>query len=134
MRAIYSGKLRCELTTPIRGEIEVKADGVPGSQAWFGELGEADVRVVPLKDVDLNSARAGDEQQCARRRIGRGHPADGARRQPSAAGPIPARRDAGRQRELGPAGGVFPGGPRLAWLLIRCSLSGAGRHAFARYP
>ena len=55
MKAIYSGELRYELTTPLSGEIDVRADGVPGSQAWFGDLGEVDARIVPLQDVDLNT-------------------------------------------------------------------------------
>lgn len=55
MKAIYSGELRYELTTPLSGEIDVRADGVPGSQAWFGDLGEVDARIVPLQNVDLNT-------------------------------------------------------------------------------
>jgi hypothetical protein len=64
MKAIYSGELRYELTTPLSGEIDVRVDGVPGSQAWFGDLGEVDARIVPLQDVDLNARSWGRAAAC----------------------------------------------------------------------
>jgi hypothetical protein len=51
----YASDARYELAIPVRGEIDVRADGVPGSAWWFGELREADVSVVPLQDVDLKT-------------------------------------------------------------------------------
>ena len=44
-----------ELATPVRGELDVRADGVRGSQRWFGDLGSVDVIVVPLQRVELNT-------------------------------------------------------------------------------
>ena len=44
-----------ELATPVRGAIDVKADGVPGSQTWFGDARSVDVGVVPLQNVELNT-------------------------------------------------------------------------------
>jgi hypothetical protein len=55
IKAGYASDARYELTMPVYGEIDVRADGVPGSAWWFGELEEADVSVVPLQDVDLKT-------------------------------------------------------------------------------
>jgi len=51
----YASDAHYELAMPVRGEIDVRADGVPGSAWWFGALREADVSVVPLQDVDLKT-------------------------------------------------------------------------------
>ena len=51
----HANDARYELAMPVRGEIDVRADGVPGSAWWFGDLREADVSVVPLQDVDLKT-------------------------------------------------------------------------------
>lgn len=46
---------RYKLAAPIRGELEVKAAPVPGSESYFGAVRDVEVGVVPLTDVDLQS-------------------------------------------------------------------------------
>jgi hypothetical protein len=44
-----------ELATVVRGGIDVRAHGIPGAEAWFGDLRSVDVGVVPLQNTELNT-------------------------------------------------------------------------------
>jgi hypothetical protein len=47
--------VRYELPAPIQGELDVKADQTREAGDWFGEGREAEVKVIPLDDVDLQT-------------------------------------------------------------------------------
>jgi len=47
--------VRYELPGPIQGELDVKADQTREAGDWFGEGRQAEVRVIPLDDVDLKA-------------------------------------------------------------------------------
>jgi hypothetical protein len=55
VKAMYVSQTRFELTTPVRGDIDVRAVGAPGADAWFGDLGSLDVTVIPLQKVDVKT-------------------------------------------------------------------------------
>ena len=56
-RSSYVDDTRFELTEPIRGELEVEAGKVAGSESWFGDGAEVQVQVVPLDDVAIATDR-----------------------------------------------------------------------------
>jgi len=47
--------VRYELPAPIHGELQVQAEQTKEAGDWFGENREAEVRVIPLDDVDLKT-------------------------------------------------------------------------------
>jgi hypothetical protein len=47
--------VRYELPAPIQGELQVQADQTKEAGDWFGEGREAEVKVIPLDDVDLQT-------------------------------------------------------------------------------
>ena len=46
-----------ELREPLRGELEIRADGVKGSETWFGKELEVEASVIPLQQVELKTHR-----------------------------------------------------------------------------
>ena len=47
--------VRYELPAPIQGELQVTAEQTTKAGDWFGEDRQAEVRVIPLDDVDLQA-------------------------------------------------------------------------------
>jgi hypothetical protein len=57
---------RYELRRPLRGEIDVGADRVPGSESWFGAVRRVDASVVPLQKVALETRREAGSAETVR--------------------------------------------------------------------
>jgi hypothetical protein len=51
----WVGDVRYELPAPVQGELQVQADQTKEAGDWFGENRQAEVKVIPLDDVDLKS-------------------------------------------------------------------------------
>ena len=46
-----------ELPKPVHGNLEIRADGVKGSEKWFGQVLDVDASVIPLQQVELETHR-----------------------------------------------------------------------------
>ena len=46
-----------ELQEPVRGDLEIRSDGVKGSEKWFGKVLEVEASVIPLEQVELETHR-----------------------------------------------------------------------------
>lgn len=53
----YVDDVRAWIPEPIRGELELEADVVPGSDAWFGAGPRAQAAIVALEEVPLDTRR-----------------------------------------------------------------------------
>lgn len=62
----HVGDTRYELRAPIRGTFAVKADPAPGSDDWFRGVREADVAVVPLQNVRVDTHREQTKDESVR--------------------------------------------------------------------
>ena len=51
----WVGDVRYELPAPVQGELQVQAEQTREAGDWFGENRQAEVKVIPLDDVDLKS-------------------------------------------------------------------------------
>lgn len=51
----YMTDARYEVSAPVKGELDVKADRSADSKDWFGEGRDFEIMVVPLADVELRT-------------------------------------------------------------------------------
>jgi hypothetical protein len=51
----WVGDVRYELPAPVQGELQVQAEQTREAGDWFGENRQAEVKVIPLDDVDLKT-------------------------------------------------------------------------------
>ena len=61
-----------ELPEPVNGSLEILADGVEGSEEWFGKVLDVEAQVIPLQRVELETHRERSVETTVQ--IGEGNP------------------------------------------------------------